>query len=248
MNERLRTWLRFDADRVPEVEEAYRQFVYHSKPGIAFCIAFVLGVGTAIVVGVWLMSHGWTERRAIGPTFVTLGAIFYGILLFAIVRSPLPVLGRMLAGAVNAPRACLLALCLGAICVVIELVTLLALSAALSHAPRSRNVSLFSGGIAAGLLLGTVAAPFAEEFLMQGWLQTRLRRLGPFWAGAVTTVAFVLMHAPTSVFDLTRGVALGTAAWFRATTRSMLACIVVHAANNSLIAAVLLAGRASAHR
>jgi membrane protease YdiL (CAAX protease family) len=248
MSERLRRWLRFDPLRLPDVDAAYQEFIRCSKPGVAFAIAVVVAFAAAVGVGVVLMLHGATQLRAMGPILVTFAGLFYGIVLFAVVRSPLPVLGRVLAGAVNVPRVCLLAAGLGALCVVIELTMLVFLARAVhvsNHAGGSND--FFSGGIVAGLILVVVAAPFVEEFLMQGWLQTRLQGLGPFWAAVVTTIVFVLIHIPMSVVDLVRGIGLGAAAWMRATTRSLLACIVVHATNNGLILAVLLAAGTKTH-
>ncbi len=248
MTQRLQHWLRFDAQRVPAVEEAYRDFVRHSKPGVAFFVALVVAFAAAVGVGAILLVQGWAHARMTGPIFVTFSAVFYGMLIFAVVRSPLSVLRTMLAGAVSWPRASLLALGLGIACVLVELTTVVALVMGLHLASRSSAVDLFSGGVIAGMLGLALGAPIAEEFLMQGWLQTRAQRLGPFWAGAVTTIVFVLIHVPTSVLDVARGFALGTAAWFRATTRSLLACIVVHATNNAAIAALILAAHFSAHR
>lgn len=254
MSERLRDWLRFDEALVPEVEEAYREFIRHSRPGVALCIAFAIAFVAAVSAGIVLTMHGRSQEQIAGPLFVVFGGLFYGIMLVAVVRSPLPVLGRMLAGAVNLPRAVLLAIGYALICVFIEIVIIATISAILSsHVAKtsspSTTVDYFSGGVLAGLLMLVAGAPLAEEFLMQGWLQTRVARLGPFWAGVVTTIVFVLIHVPTSALDWTRGVALGTAAWFRATTRSMLACIVVHAANNTVFAMLLLAVRsATVHR
>jgi membrane protease YdiL (CAAX protease family) len=248
MTQRLQRWLRFDAQRVPVVEEAYRDFVRHSKPGVAFFIALVIAIGAAVGLDVVLVARGWAHSRTMGPVVITFGTVFYGALFFAVVRSPLPVLRTMLAGAVSWPRASLLALGLGVACVVAELAIVSALVLALHLHSPSATIDYFSGGLIVGMLVLALGAPVVEEFLMQGWFQTRVQRLGPFWAGAVTTIVFVLIHLPTSFLDLARGVALGTAAWFRATTRSMLACIVVHATNNIAIAGLLLAARVSGHR
>lgn len=245
MSERLRAWLRFDAERVPEVEAAYREYLRHSKPGVAFCVAFVVAFVSAVAVAIALMNHGWSDPRTVGPILVTFSGVFYGLIVFAVARTPLPTLGRVLGGAVSVPRVCVLAIGLGALCVAIEVGAILAIVSMIHATQRaSTTVDYFSGGVVAGVLLLVLAAPLAEEFIMQGWLQTRIARLGPFWAAVVTTIVFVLVHGPASVLDLARGVALGGAAWLRATTRSMLACILVHATNNALIAGILLAARA----
>lgn len=248
MSESLRDWLRFDASRVPQVEEAYREFIRCSRPGVAFCVALFLA---AVAVGAALMLHGSSQLQITGPLLITFGSVFYGVLIVAVVRSPLPVLASVLAGAVSLPRALLLALGLAVLCALVEIAVIATIASVMlsRHVKHPEtNVDYFSGGVIAGLILLTLAAPLAEEFLMQGWLQTRVQRLGPFWAAVVTTIVFVLIHVPTSLLDWTRGVALGTAAWFRATTRSLLACIVVHAANNTIFAVLLLAARAVAHR
>lgn len=244
MSERLRVWLRYDPERVPAVEAAYAEYLRCSKPGVAFAVALAVAFSSAVGVGVWAALHGSTQASMVAPLLVTFSIAFYGVLLFAVVRSPLPVLGRVLAGAVSVPRACVLAIALGFACVVVELAAIaLLVSAGHGRTGRGQTVDYFGGGVILGAVLLTMAAPVLEEFLMQGWLQTRLARLGPFWAAALTTLVFVLIHVPTSILDLARGVGLATAAWFRATTRSLLACVIVHATNNGLIALLLLAAR-----
>ncbi|MGH7736707.1 MAG: CPBP family intramembrane glutamic endopeptidase [Candidatus Tyrphobacter sp.] len=251
MSEGLRVWLRFDETRAAEAEEAYAEFIVHSKPGVALCFAVVLAFVGAIVCAVVFTFEGIPRGRIVGPIIAIFGSTFYGVLMLAVIRSPLPVLRRVLAGAVSVPRAIILAFGLGLLCVLAE-GCILAILVALFESHRvqsgSTGVDYFGGGVLWGVILLLLAAPVAEEFLMQGWLQTRLARLGPFGAGVATTILFVLMHAPTSILDWTRGVALGTAAWFRGATRSLLGAIVVHATNNAVLVGLLLLARETTHR
>jgi membrane protease YdiL (CAAX protease family) len=230
-------WLRYDETRVAEVEEAYTVFLRRAKFGWFFLGALSTTLVAAAILA--LVHRGEPASRLTGEMLPILICTFYGIQAVPLFLVPRSVLATMLRGCVDVRRAIAVGALLGLAASIVEFAFLVVLT--MSKAKQHVQADPFANGIAFGLFLMLFAAPFVEEFAMQGWLQSRLRPAGAGWAGVLTTVAFVLMHVPTSLFDIVRGVVLGFAAILRGTTRSLAACIAVHFTNNAVFGCILLA-------
>jgi hypothetical protein len=92
-------------------------------------------------------------------------------------------------------------------------------------------------------LLACVIAPIFEEVFFRGFVfQGFARSWGPVWGGIVSATLFALSHQQLDIFVPL--VALGLAlAWVFYATRSLWACITLHAAFNAIaVAAWFLAG------
>lgn len=236
-------WLQFDAERIPAVEEAYRTFLTRANWGVYFCAAIffgILGAAATLVVG----RHAYPLHRLLAATVVWT-VLFYGIQALALLRVPKDTLRTMLVGAVDWRRACLAAAGMGLASFAVEMGAAAALLK--MHAKPGPNVDVFAGGVAFAILSYLVLAPVIEEFLMQGWLQSRLLRFGGKWAAVLTTVAFLLLHVPTTLFATVRALGLGCAAFLRGTTRSMAASITVHVVSNACVLLVVAVARTMEH-
>jgi membrane protease YdiL (CAAX protease family) len=236
----LRAWLEYDESRVEDVETAYRTFVEQARMGLWLTLALVFSFVALVVVAVAMYRQGTARMTQV--MLPTIMVTFYGTLAFPLLFVKRDVHATIMRGCVNLGRGVVFGVLLGFACAIVESV----LFTVLWHAPVKRppSVDLFSNGVLMGLVMLLLAAPFVEEFLMQGWLQTRLQRFGPVWGGILTTIVFVVFHVPTTVFELVRGLVLAAAAVLRASTRSLAACIAVHFANNFFFAAILLLSHA----
>jgi len=238
----LLTWLRYDPNRVQMVEDAYDEFIARSRYGVAISLALAASMVAAIIVVAG--NPGAPKAQLTGTLLVVITCTFYLGQLLALLAVPREVLATMLAGAIDLRRGLIFGFVSGGAIAIFELgiaAVLLAL-----HVPSERTTELFSGSVLFGLFMILIAAPIAEEFMMQGWLQTRLRRYGPAKAGTLTTFAFVLMHVPTSSMAFVRTVVLGGVAVTRATTRSLGSAIAMHFANNLFFAILVLVSMARA--
>jgi membrane protease YdiL (CAAX protease family) len=242
-------WLRYDTSREAAVEAAYDEFV-RARPGVfallgipaasisAFGVAFVV----AFVAGFRAAVTGSTTHAL--PLAVTTGTIvaqffFYVFLAIPALRCPRQALRTLLVGCTDVKRTLLFTVGVALVVSLLEYCVIALL--ATSHVPMSKYASnpIYSNTLFL-MIFGVSLAPVCEEFLMQGWLQTRLRRLGGAGAAIVTTAAFIALHVPTSVYDFVRGGNLGFAAYLRASTRSLGAAIAAHFTNNVFFLVLVL--------
>jgi membrane protease YdiL (CAAX protease family) len=224
----LLTWLRYDPKRIPDVEAAYDEFISTSKYGVAIfasIIASLVAVGIASLFEPRALGH-------LGPVALIVGSCtFYGIQLFSLRAVPKETLATVLSGAVDGRRAVIF----GVVCSLAILLAEFGIGAILAglHVVENDNgPDPLAMGLVFGFFLAVIVAPVAEEFMMQGWLQTRLRGLGPRGAAVATTCVFLLMHAPTSPFAVVRVILLGSVAAARGSIRSLGTVIAMHVVNN----------------
>lgn len=240
----LMAWLRFDQRRVAEVEAAYDIYIRTCRPGIFAAVGLIGGIFIAIVAGA--LASESRISLFVPVVSVTYAIVLYIALAIPILRCPREARTTLLKGCTDAGRTCAFAVVGGLLIAIAEFTTIGLLY--ISHVRLPKNLpDPFAGGVIIGLIVGVVIAPISEEFLVQGWLQTRLRGVGRFWSGAIATVFFVAIHVPTNLYDLVRGGNLAFAAYVRSSTRSLGACILVHATNNAFLFAILLASRMLTH-
>ncbi len=225
----LMAWLRFDESRVPEVEAAYDTYTFTARPGVFGFLAFIVG-GIALVILPPFLVRVMPTAAAAGAALAIGNLLTYGIFLVAIARCPRGVLATMLRGCVDAKRACVFAALVAIPIAIVELLIIGLLDRTNGALQASHHSFPFVA--ATGALYAVTLAPVAEEFFFQGWLQTRLRGMGPFWSAVSTTMLFVIFHFSWRPGAFVRAIGLGFNAYLRGTTRSMAACIVAHAANN----------------
>jgi membrane protease YdiL (CAAX protease family) len=101
--------------------------------------------------------------------------------------------------------------------------------------------------VACLLLLAVGLAPPTEEFVFRGGIFSALAgRLGPVWAGVLTTVVFVAIHAPEKIHYplgfIDVGMMAGCAAWLRVRAGSIRPGILLHVLYN--IGVIIAAGLA----
>ena len=245
----LMAWLRFDASRVPEVEAAYENYIRVCQPGVFAALALPAGAVAAFLVAivVYVFAAG-AQTRQIAVVSATIAGtiVIYVLLVIPILYCPPETRKTILLGCADIRRTIIFAL-LGAFAIAcLELVTLGLLGAARVPLPKSLP-NLFFGGMLFGVVLATVIAPVGEELLVQGWFQTRMLRFGVAGSAIIATGFFVLLHLPRNPYDFVRGGNLAFSAYLRATTRSLLACIVAHACNNAFFIAIVLLTRFFAH-
>jgi membrane protease YdiL (CAAX protease family) len=97
------------------------------------------------------------------------------------------------------------------------------------------------------ILLAVCIAPPTEEFVFRGGIFSALAgRLGPLWAGILTTAVFVAIHAPEKIHYplgfIDVGMMAGCAAWLRVRAGSIRPGILLHVLYN--FGAIIAAGLA----
>lgn len=93
---------------------------------------------------------------------------------------------------------------------------------------------------AAGLAIIFVVAPMAEEFVFRGGMFAALAgRMGAIWAGVVTTIAFVALHAPQKIHYppgfIDVGAMAAAAAWVRVRYQSIRPAMLLHFVYNGVV-------------
>lgn len=97
------------------------------------------------------------------------------------------------------------------------------------------------------LFIAVFLAPALEEMVFRGVAFAGFAaRLGPLWAGAITTLAFMAAHAPEKIYYPPGFIDIGlmavAAVWLRLKYRSIRPCILLHILYNagSMLAAALM--------
>jgi membrane protease YdiL (CAAX protease family) len=92
-------------------------------------------------------------------------------------------------------------------------------------------------------LSNLVAAPYAEEFIVRGWLYTGLREKLSGWSTVlITSVIFAALHSISSLRDVLDTLPLAIAAgYLRERTGSVRAPIAFHILHNATVFGILAA-------
>lgn len=228
----LAAWLRYDPVRAAEAEAAYTEFVRTSRFGVYIVISIATMFLAAFVFGFALSREGGHLGSTLSPgMLLAFMGIFYGVQALSLVWVPRRVLRAVLIGAVDLKRSIAFAVAAGLIVSVVEMLAGMFLLNVV-HVATPNVPNPMAAGVLWGMFFLTVAAPFVEEFQMQAWLQTRARKLGPVAGGILTTIVFVLMHVPKSPSEFVRVLGLSVLAWYREFSKSLAACMVMHATTN----------------
>jgi len=231
----LERWLRFDPARVPEVEAAYDAFIRGSRPGVHVSVGIAASIVLCILVGV--IFSNVNNHAYLPAVVVTFEIVFYGSIALSVLFTPREIRRVLLGGCVDVARASVLAAAAALAIAVVELAAILLLQRA--HVPfPGPKADILAGGWIPAFFFVNIAAPVCEEFLVQGWFQTRVRRLGVPGSVALSTLFFVLIHLPTNLYAFVRSGNLLFNAYLRGTTRSLGAAIVAHATNNLFFFAI----------
>ena len=241
----LAAWLRYDDSLVPAVEDAYGTYIRVGRPGVFALIGVFGGLIVALLTGAFVTA--FAKPALMLPTvMITFVLACYGTLVVPALRCPRESFIVLFKGCTDLKRTCILSASMAFFISVLELSAIAALEA--SHVPTPKHLpDVFIGGVVFGTFLTVVVAPIAEELLVQGWFQTRMRRLGGFWSAVVATLFFILIHFPTNPYDFVRGGNLAFAAALRSSTRSHAACMVAHAVNNAFFIAIVIAAKVFVH-
>ncbi len=241
----LLCWLRYDPERIPEVEAAYDEFIVTSRYGLFVAV----GIAAGIAVGVAVDAVGGYSKAANLAALPAFLLTLYAVLGISLARVPRATLATIVRGAIDPLRGLAFAVVLGIAMAAIVLVLVgsieflgwESLKSGSSAITDSRGMTLLM------LFVAFLVAPIFEEFLIQGWLQTRLRFLGSFSAGMGATVAFGVLHGIASLSSFVRALSLAPYAIVRATTRSMGCAIAVHFTYNFTVVAVGIAADSWLH-
>jgi membrane protease YdiL (CAAX protease family) len=236
--------LGYDESLVPIVEEAYDTYIRTGRPGVFAACGFVGGFLVAIIAAA--IAAGFSRAAMVPTAIITYTVCQYAALLIPLLRCPWDAATLLLKGCTKPRRTCAFALVVALGVSVLEFLAILALESVHVSTPKHLP-DLFMGGAFFGTVIGIVVAPVGEELLVQGWFQTRIRGLGGFWSSVIATVFFLILHLPKNPYDFIRGGNLAFAAYLRASTRSLGACILAHACNNAFFFALLIGARLFAH-
>lgn len=212
-----------------DVEDAYRRFVRTARFGPVLTAAIL--AATAVLIAVARLAPS-------AATFVSVVsyALVASSVVVAALRADRQALGVVWRGTfTNGARAFLYGSCVGAAMGLLTFATSVLAARVYTSSPEA---VIDPATVLLIIVAGPTLSPVAEEFVFQGWLQTRLGRWGPWTAAIWTTMAFLLVHAPASGWDLVRLPALCVFAALRASHRALASCVGAHVAYNvTLLAA-----------